>query len=106
MALSESDLKKVLTESDSGAPYEDRGAVYLYHGGPDGLNTIPAQIVRYRSTLHGRTDVLTSYRTDVLTRYCTGVLTRYCTGVLTSYCTDLLISYCTDVLTIVIAQTY
>ena len=48
MALSESDFKKVLTESDLGAPYEDRGAVYLYHGGPDGLNTIPAQIVRYR----------------------------------------------------------
>ena len=39
-----------LTTMDAGAPYEDRGAIYLYHGGPDGLNTKPAQIVRYRES--------------------------------------------------------
>jgi hypothetical protein len=30
-----------------GAPYEGRGVVYLYQGGPSGLNLRPSQIVRY-----------------------------------------------------------
>ncbi len=30
-----------------GAPYEGRGVVYLYQGGPGGLNPRPSQLVRY-----------------------------------------------------------
>jgi len=30
-----------------GAPYEGQGVVYLYQGGPSGLNLRPSQIVRY-----------------------------------------------------------
>ncbi len=30
-----------------GAPYEGRGVVYLYQGGPSGLNPRPSQLVRY-----------------------------------------------------------
>ena len=29
-----------------GAPYEGRGVVYLYQGGPAGLNLKPSQLVR------------------------------------------------------------
>ncbi|XP_023336836.1 integrin alpha-PS1, partial [Eurytemora carolleeae] len=60
-----------------GAPYEDRGAVYLYHGGPDGLNTIPAQIVRsedlpglpirtFGYSLSGGLDLDMNNHTDIL----------------------------------------
>ncbi len=35
-----------------GAPYEGRGVVYLYQGGPSGLNPRPSQLVRYICMSH------------------------------------------------------
>ena len=41
------DFSPYLQDLVVGAPYEGRGVVYLYQGGPSGLNPRPSQLVRY-----------------------------------------------------------
>lgn len=36
-----------------GAPYDGQGAVYIYHGGPDGAREKPSQIIKAKDVYQG-----------------------------------------------------